>query len=112
MTIGRTPVEELLIICQGEASKANQDISSLEGEVKSRLRKVGGKGADFVPYLMNVLIERGVSLHNSNRKKLPTIAEALQLVESSLGSNASEAVSGAFAKYVSDYDVSYKLKSA
>lgn len=111
MTIRATPLDELMAICQGEANSAGKVGSSVEAEIKSRLRKVGGKAADFVPYLMGTLIELGGGVP-SNIKKMPSISEALALVESSLGSKAAEAVSIAFAKYLADYDVSYKLKSA
>jgi hypothetical protein len=122
MAIKSTPIQDLLAMVrrdrpEGEGAAAVAGSSStpateLEAEVKRRLRKVGGKAQDFLPYLFDTM-----------RKKLPgapgptpgngmTLGKALAACIQALGEDAQQVVDSALESYVAENDVSYRLKSA
>lgn len=112
MAIKATSIKELLALCKGEPEDGMQPASlALEAEVKRRLRKVGGKAADFVPYLLDAVSKR-IGGGDALPAKGITLSKALTSAARLLGGGASDAVEEALRSYVAENDVSYRLKSA
>lgn len=91
-------------------TKSRVDDSTLEREIRRRLRKVGGKSADFMEYL-----ELAVSQNCKKSvqfSKRTTLAEALAIASTELGEKAEPIVVAALEKYIKENDTSYHFKSA
>ncbi|MEL7031278.1 MAG: hypothetical protein AAGL97_09025 [Pseudomonadota bacterium] len=84
--------------------------SPLETMTKSRLRKVGGKVKDFVPYLIEAAAAR-------DPNALPQLSSAKSLnaklakIEELFRREAEELVDQALTKFTTENDVSYRLAS-
>jgi histone H3/H4 len=105
-------ISELLAVCRefaGEATPA-RIASPLEGAIKQRLRKVGGKAADFIPYLFEEVAKRTVDGRNVTVSAKMTLSAAVLATERYLGSSAGDAVDAALKTFVTENDVSYQLK--
>jgi hypothetical protein len=112
MAIKATPIDELMKLIRGVAAGPTASGSPLEASLKKRLRKVGGKAVDFVPYLVD---EVGKSLVGSGKldlPKKPSLGAAVAAAEQLLGAKAAAVATKAFEKYVEENDISYRLKSA
>jgi len=111
VAIKTTPLEEILGLLFGNTS-GNAASSSIEASLKQRIRKVGGKAADFVPYLIEEISIRATGSAKLELPRKPTLAAAVAAAEQILGQSAKAATDKAFEKYVEENDVSYQLKSA
>lgn len=114
MAIKATPIQDLMAMIGGSrgGGKVAQALpAELEAEVKRQLRKVGGKAADFVPYLLDAINARSSDQPVPSTKGL-TLGKALSMAVDHLGPATQAAVDEALRAYVSENDVSYRLKSA
>lgn len=112
MAIKATPIDELMKLIRGVSTKSPPPTSELEASLKQKLRKVGGKASDFVPYLVDAISDNLVGSGKLELPKKPSLGAAVAAAEQLLGGKAKAAATKAFEKYVEENDVSYHLKSA
>lgn len=88
-------------------------ITETERAIKRRLREVGGKAADFLPYLEETLNEQaGEDIGAIAFPKKATLAQAISMGEDLFGKRTHEIVLTALERFVADNDTSYKFRSA
>lgn len=108
MAIRSASLDDLMELVRG-ATRA-QPTSELEASLKQQIRKVGGKAAEFVPYLVHEISEQIVGAQALELPRKPTLAAAVAAAEQMLGSQAPAVAQRALARYIEENDVSYKLK--
>jgi len=118
MAIKSTPLQDLIGMVRQRApadanvTEAVRTPAELEAEIKRQLRKVGGKAADFLPYLLDAIMERAPRGTRPPAVKGLTLAKGLTFAAEMSELNLSSCVESAMATFVSENDVSYRLRSA
>ena len=118
MTVKAMSIADILAACRelttGKKNlvAASED-DNIESAVKRRLREVGGRASDFLPYLEEALNE--AALHgNAQAVRMPkkaTLGQAIGICKDLLGTQARATIQKALDRYVSENDTSYQFKS-
>src|SRR5262245_28578627 len=82
-------ISELLEACKEIGAPG---ASPIEATVKQRLRKVGGKAEDFIPYLWE---EAGLEVAPNSLPKKPTLSAALEAIQNISGRDAIKTIEAA-----------------